>query len=96
MPRLARLLWSVGLACAIAGGATLGLAALWRAIGGGALTIHGWIAMGLGILGTVGLSWVLMSLAFRSDREGWDDRVDNSLDPGREENRSKDDDDLIY
>lgn len=95
MSRLARLLWSIGLACAIAAGSTLGLAALWRAIGGGALPLHGWIAMGLGILGTVGLSWVLMSLAFRSDREGWDDRVDNSLDPGREENRAKDDD-LIY
>ncbi|NBW14920.1 MAG: hypothetical protein EBR82_43660 [Caulobacteraceae bacterium] len=96
MPRLFRHLGSVGLACVIAAAATFGLAALWRAIGGGALTIHGWIAMGLGILGTVGLSWVLMGLAFRSDREGWDDRVDNSLDPGREENRAKDEDDLIY
>jgi len=94
--RLWRLLWSVGLACAIAAVSTLGLAGFWRLIGGGALSIHGWIAMGLGILGTVALSWTLMSLAFRSDREGWDDRVDNSLDPGREENRSKDDDDLIY
>lgn len=91
-----RLFWSVGLACAVAAAATLGLAALWRAIGGGDLSLHGWIAMGLGIFGTVGLSWILMSLAFRSDREGWDDRVDNSLDPGREENRSKADDDLIY
>ena len=25
-----------------------------------------------------------MGLAFRSHREGWDDRVDNSLDPGRD------------
>ncbi|QTC91055.1 hypothetical protein [Brevundimonas goettingensis] len=93
--RLRRLLWSISLACVIAAVSTLGLAWVWRLIGGGALSLHGWIAMGLGILGTVALSWVLMSLAFRSDREGWDDRVDNSLDPGREENRSGDDD-LIY
>ncbi len=96
MARLIRLLSSVGLACGVAAICTLGLAGFWRLIGGGALTIHGWIAMGLGILGTVALSGVLMSLAFRSDRDGWDDRVDNSLDPGREESRSKDDDDLIY
>jgi len=68
----------------IAAGATWGLSGFWIAIGGGPLTIHGWIAMTLGILGTIGLSWVLMNLAFRSDREGWDDRVDNSLDPGRD------------
>ena len=96
MTRLVRLLLSVALAGAVAAVCTVGLAWFWRLIGGGALTVHGWIAMGLGILGTVALSGVLMSLAFRSDREGWDDRVDNSLDPGREENRSKDDDDLIY
>ena len=96
LPLLWRLLWSVGVACAIAAVCTLGLAWVWRLIGGGALSLHGWIAMGLGILGTVALSWTLMGLAFRSDREGWDDHVDNSLDPGREENRSKDDDDLIY
>ena len=79
-----RALLSVALACLIAGAATWGLAAFWIAIGGGPLSIHGWIAMGLGILGTIGLSWALMSLAFRSDRDGWDDRVDNSLDPGRD------------
>ena len=48
------------------------------------LTLHGWIALTLGVLGTIGLTWGLMSLAFRSHRDGWDDRVDNSLDPGRE------------
>jgi len=96
MARLIRLLSPIGLACAIAAACTLGLGWFWRLIGGGALSVHGWIAMGLGILGTVALSWVLMSLAFRSDRDGWDDQVDNRLDPGREENRSKDNDDLIY
>lgn len=84
MRRLMRFIGRLVIAFAVAGGFTLFLAWFWRLIGGGALSIHGWIAMGLGISGTVGLTWVLMSLAFRSDREGWDARVDNSLDPGRE------------
>jgi len=53
--------------------------------GGGDLPLHGWIALSLGVLGTVVLAWVLMGLAFKSSREGWDDRVDNTLDPGRDE-----------
>jgi hypothetical protein len=83
--RAGRFLLALGLAIIIAGAATLGLAAYWRLIGGGAMSVHGWIAMGLGVLGTVGLAALLMSLAFRSDREGWDDQVDNRLDPGRED-----------
>jgi hypothetical protein len=78
-----RFLLRLLLAAAIAGVSTWGIAVAWRLIGGGPLSIHGWIAMTIGILGTVGLAWVLMSLAFRSDREGWDDRVDNARDPGR-------------
>lgn len=81
--RLARFFRSLAIAVAVAGVSTVGLAGFWRLIGGGALPLHGWIAMGLGISGTVGLAWVLMRLAFRSHREGWDDQVDNSLDPGR-------------
>jgi hypothetical protein len=80
---VARLLLRLLIACGIAGGATWGLGWTWTAIGGGALPIHGWIALTLGVLGTGGLAWGLMALAFRSDREGWDDRVDNSLDPGK-------------
>ena len=91
--RLVRLLRSLLLAVAISAVSTLGLAAYWRLIGGGEMSMHGWIAMGLGVLGTVGLSWLLMSLAFRSDREGWDDQVDNRLDPGRDE---ADKDDVDY
>lgn len=68
--RAGRFLLALGLAIIIAGAATLGLAAYWRLIGGGAMSVHGWIAMGLGVLGTVGLAALLMSLAFRSDREG--------------------------
>ena len=79
-----RFIGRLAVALAVAGGFTLFVAWIWRVIGGGDLSLHGWIAMTIGIAGTVGLAWVLMDLAFRSDREGWDDRVDNSLDPGRE------------
>lgn len=94
--RLLRLLRSLILAVSISAVSTLGLAAYWRLIGGGAMTLHGWIAMGLGVLGTVGLAWGLMALAFRSDRDGWDDRVDNHLDPGIEGAEDRKDEDLYY
>ena len=91
--RAGRFLLALGLAVVIAAVATLALAGYWRLIGGGPMSVHGWIALGLGVLGTVGLSWLLMSLAFRSDREGWDDQVDNRLDPGRDETE---DDETLY
>lgn len=81
--RVARFLLRLLLALAIAALGTWGISAAWIAIGGGPLSIHGQIALTIGILGTVGLSWILMSLAFRSDSEGWDDQVDNARDPGR-------------
>lgn len=92
--RLGRFLRALVLAAAISAVVTLGLAGYWRLIGGGAMTLHGWIAMGLGVLGTVGLAWGLMLLAFRSDRDGWDDRVDNHFDPGLNPDDRSDEDDL--
>ena len=92
--RIARFMLSLGLALLIAAVCTLALSLFWKAIGGGDMSIHGWIAMGLGVLGTVGLAWGLMSLAFRSARDGWDDRVDNHLDPGRQTPGRDDRDDL--
>lgn len=86
MPRLARLLLRTVIALVLSAAATWGLGLFWVAIGGGDLPLHGWIAMALGVAGTVGLTWVLMALAFKSHREGWDDQVDNSLDPGRNGN----------
>lgn len=83
--RVARLLLSILAALAVAGLATWGLGLSWTWIGGGALPLHGWIAMTLGVVGTIGLTWGLMALAFKSDREGWDDQVDNRRDPGRED-----------
>lgn len=87
--RIIRISLIVLLGLAISALATEGLNLFWLAIGGGALPLHGWIAMGLGVVGTVGLAYGLMALAFKSHREGWDDRVDNSLDPGH--SPSKDD-----
>ena len=83
--RIVRLVLAALLAMLVAAGAAWGLALAWSLIGGGAMSIHGWIALGLGLFGTVALAWALMALAFRSHREGWDDRVDNSLDPGRQD-----------
>ncbi|NJC40591.1 divalent metal cation (Fe/Co/Zn/Cd) transporter [Brevundimonas alba] len=80
-----RLIGSLLVAAAIAAGATVVISVLWAAIGGGDLPLHGWIALLIGVFGTVCLAWVLMALAFKSDREGWDDRVDNRFDPGRDE-----------
>ena len=79
---LVRFVRNLLIALGVAAGCTLGLNAAWNAMGGGELTTHGWIALALCISGTIGLAWGLMALAFKSSREGWDDRVDNSLDPG--------------
>lgn len=70
---LPRLLAVIGVALI----ATVVVSLAWTAIGGGPLGLHGLIALSLGVLGTVGLTWTLMALAFRSSREGWDDRPDD-------------------
>ena len=90
-PSVLRLIGNLLLAAGVAIAATLGIGVAWAAIGGGDLPVHGWIALLLGIFGTVALAWGLMALAFKSDREGWDDRVDNSLDPGGGPDRDRDD-----
>jgi len=82
--RLVRFFLALLLALLIAAAATFGAAAAWRAIGGAAMSVHGWIALGLGMFGSLALAWGLMTLAFKSSREGWDARVDNTLDPGRD------------
>lgn len=89
MAPFVRMLLRTLLALGVAAVATWGLGLFWGVIGGGDLPLHGWIAMALGVSGTVGLTWVLMALAFKSNREGWDDQVDNSLDPGRDDNDAK-------
>lgn len=71
------LLWVFGVAAL----ATVAISLAWTAIGGGALGLHGLIALSLGVSGTVALTWALMALAFKSSREGWDDRPDNPDNP---------------
>jgi len=83
--RLLSFLRKLLIATTIAAASTWLISLFWLAIGGGDLPLHGWIALLIGCFGAVALAWVLMGLAFRSHREGWDDRVDNSLDPGRED-----------
>ncbi|MGZ9098972.1 MAG: hypothetical protein ACXW3O_04645 [Brevundimonas sp.] len=63
------------LALLIAAVSTTAVGLAWIGIGGGSLPLHGWIALSLGVSGTVALTWGLMALAFRSSREGWDDRA---------------------
>ena len=76
-----RFLLKLALFVAITALSTWGIAAAWAAIGGEAVSIHGWIAMGLGVSSTIGLAWILMRLAFRSDREGWDDQANTPGNP---------------
>lgn len=77
MPALLKRTLLIVAVVALAAAGTVGTARVWTAIGGGPLSIHGWIAMAIGISGTVALAWVLMALAFRSDRDGWDARADS-------------------
>lgn len=72
-----RLLFRLFLIGGVAAVSTIGVRAAWIAIGGGPLGLHGLIALSLGVSGTVGLTWALMALAFKSSREGWDDRPED-------------------
>ena len=72
-----RLLTGFFLILGITGAATLGVSLAWTAIDGGPLGIHGLTALSLGVFGVVALTWTLMALAFKSSREGWDDRPDH-------------------
>lgn len=65
---------------AVSAVSTLAVGAAWIGIGGGTLPTHGWIALSLGVVGTVALTWALMRLAFRSDRDGWDARAGDTSD----------------
>ena len=49
-----------------------GVVAMWRDLGV-SMSIHGWIAYGLGGLGSIALSAVLFWLLFHSARHGHDD-----------------------
>ena len=78
-----RLLFKALLVIGVAAVAIAAIRLAWSAIGGGPLGVHGLIALSSGVLGTVALTWTLMALAFRSSREGWDERADRRDDPDK-------------
>jgi hypothetical protein len=41
-----------------------------------AMSVHGWIALGLGTFVSLALGGGLMALAFHSARKGYDDRIE--------------------
>jgi protein-S-isoprenylcysteine O-methyltransferase Ste14 len=60
----------------------LSIAGFWLALTHGkipTISVHGWIAMSIGILFSLGIGGGLMWLSFYSSRNGFDDRAD----PGR-------------
>ena len=66
------------LAAAVLSGLVIGLLALsWEALGGTPMTVHGWIALSIAVLGTALLSAGLMALAFHSHRSGHDAQVED-------------------
>ena len=49
------------------------IAGVWTTLGDSGMSAAGWIAMGLGILATLGLGAGLMALVFISNRRGYDE-----------------------
>jgi hypothetical protein len=49
-------------------------AGVWRSLGASEISLAGWLAMGLGVLFSLGLGIGLMALVFFSNRHGYDDQ----------------------
>lgn len=77
MSRSKRILIAAVVALPITAVLILALRWLWLVIGGEDMSIHGWIALGIAILGIVALTMALMGLAFHSSRSGHDERVND-------------------
>lgn len=48
----------------------------WTSMDGVAMSVHGWIALALGVVVSFAVGAGLMALVFYSARHGFDDRVD--------------------
>lgn len=48
---------------------------------GSAMSIHGWVALGIGTYLSLALGGGLMALVFHSARKGYDDRIEIDRDP---------------
>jgi hypothetical protein len=57
----------------------------WLSIGDVAMSASGYVALVLGILGTVGLGAGLMALVFYSHRHGYDEKAGGGEPPRRDE-----------
>ncbi len=53
--------------------AVWGFATVWRMSGNAPMSVHGYLAMGLGVVLSLALGFGLMGLAFHSARRGYDD-----------------------
>ena len=58
---------------ALLGLAIYGAIEAWNALEDTAISVHGWIALGAGVLVTFALGAGLMFLVFYSNRQGYDD-----------------------
>lgn len=58
---------------ALLGLAVYGALEVWEALEDTAISMHGWIALGAGVLVTFALGAGLMFLVFYSNRQGYDD-----------------------
>ncbi len=53
--------------------AVWGFAVAWRMSGNAPISVHGYVALGLGVVLSLVLGFGLMGLAFYSSRRGYDD-----------------------
>jgi hypothetical protein len=57
--------------------ATAAAITAWTGLGDTKISVHGFLALGLGVLATFGLGAGLMFLVFYSNRRGYDDEADH-------------------
>lgn len=62
-------------ALAFVAGAVIAAVIAWASAGPVEISVHGWIALGLGVSLTLALGAGLMGLVFYSSRRGFDDRA---------------------
>lgn len=62
---------------ALAAGVMLAMLAFW---GPASMSVHGWVALGLGTVLSLAVGGGLMALVFHSARKGYDDRIEMDRD----------------
>ncbi len=67
--------WIAGVGAVVVAALALVAVSIWESDGGLAMSVHGYIALGLGALFTFGLTAGLMALVFYSSRRGYDDEA---------------------